>query len=293
MPYTTNPKLPRLRAQAVEMVRSGKSVSLVARYFGYSKSAVSKWCQRMPVGGARIIPTRSSRPHHHPKELSKDVVKKIIKYKKEYKRCSEVVHKHLDNDGIKVSLSSVRRKLDQAGLIRKRSPWKRLHLSCRRPQALKQGDLVMVDTIHLMIAKYKRIYVYTLIDVYSRWCYAWATDRINTQKSILFLKNASDIAPFKFKCIQSDNGSEFSSHFSERIKILHRHSRVRKPNDNSYVERFNRTLQEECLDNLPINVRIFNKELPKYLKYYNTERLHLGINFQTPISMVKCFQAIG
>lgn len=46
MAYTTNPKLPRLRAHAVDMVRGGKSVSEIARYFGYTKGAVSKWCKK-------------------------------------------------------------------------------------------------------------------------------------------------------------------------------------------------------------------------------------------------------
>ena len=192
-----------------------------------------------------------------------------------------------------VSLNSVKRKLDNAGLIKKRSPWKRLHLSIDRPLALKPGDLVLVDTIHLMIGKKKRIYVYTLIDVYSRWCFAWATDRIGTVQSVKFLKMAQGVAEFKFNCIQSDNGPEFSQHFSENIKMLHRHSRVRKPNDNSYLERFNRTLQEECLDNLRTNVKIFNQKIPVYLEYYNGERLHMGINFQTPNQLLKRFQAIG
>lgn len=292
--YTTNPRMPRLRAKAVHMVRSeGRTVSEVARYFGYSKGAVSKWCAKAPLGGVREIPTRSSRPHHHPQELAEEKVDKIIEYKKKYERCGEVIHRHLSNDGIKVSLSSVKRKLDQAGLTKKRSPWKRLHLSTKRPEALKPGDLVMVDTIHLMLTPKRRIYVYTLIDVYSRWTYAWATERINAKKSVEFLKRAQIMADFKFNCIQSDNGSEFSTHFSERIRIAHRHSRVRKPNDNAHLERFNRTLQEECLDKLPVDVKIFNKTMPIYLKYYNTERLHMGIDFQTPISLIKCFQAIG
>lgn len=292
--YTTNPRMPKLRAKAVQMVRSeGRSVSEVARYFGYTKSAVSKWCQKAPLGGVLEIPTVSSRPHHHPQELTEAKVAKIIEYKKKYARCGEVIHQHLLNDGIRVSLSSVKRKLDYAGLTKKRSPWKRWHRSVERPEALKPGDLVMVDTIHLMVSEKKRIYVYTLIDVYSRWTYALATDRINTRKSADFLQRAQILAGFKFNCIQSDNGSEFSTHFSERIKVLHRHSRVRKPNDNSYVERFNRTLQEECLDKLPVDVKIFNKAMPIYLDYYNTERLHMGIQFKTPNHLIKCFQAIG
>ena len=151
----------------------------------------------------------------------------------------------------------------------------------------------MVDTIHLMLTPHKRIYVYTLIDVYSRWTYAWAVDRISARKSVEFIKRAQQTANFKFNCIQSDHGAEFSQHFSERIKILHRHSRVRKPNDNSYIERFNRTLQNECLRNLKINVRIFNTALGRYLPYYNNERLHMGIDFKTPNYLIKCFQAIG
>lgn len=35
MAYTTNPRMPELRAKAVDKVRSGKSVSEVARYFGW------------------------------------------------------------------------------------------------------------------------------------------------------------------------------------------------------------------------------------------------------------------
>jgi len=290
--YTINPQMPKLRAKAVNMVLSGKSVSSVARYFGYSKSAVSKWRKKSPPGGTRYVPTESSRPHRHPQELSKDKVKKIIAYRKKYERCGEVIHRHLLNDGIHVSLSSVKRTLDRNYLTKKRSPWKRLHLSTHRPEALRPGDLVMVDTIHLMISEKKRIYVYTLIDVYSRWCYAWAADRINTRKSIEFLKRAEALADFKFNCIQSDNGSEFSQHFSERIKMLHRHSRVRRPNDNAHLERFNRTLQDECLNKLPTSVQLFNRTMPTYLDYYNTERLHMGIDFKTPIQLIKCFQAI-
>lgn len=293
MSYTTNPRLPRLRAKAVEMVRSGKSMSEVARYYGYSKGAISKWCKKYPLGGAHEIPTASSRPYHHPRELPDEIIDKIIACKRKYDRCSEVIHQHLKNEGVFVSLNSVRRKIDSAGLMKKRSPWKKIHLSIERPKALKTGDLVMVDTIHLMISPKRRIYIYTLIDVHSRWCYAWAVERISAGKSVEFLRRAQKESSFKFNCIQSDNGGEFSKYFTKMIKTSHRHSRVRKPNDNSYIERFNRTLKEECLSNFQRNVRIINRALPVYLEYYNTERLHMGINFKTPNSLVKCFQAIG
>ena len=102
MPYTTNPRMPKVRAKAVEMVRSGKSINEVARCFGYTKGAVSKWCKKAPKGRVTTIPTKSSRPHHHPAELPREKVKAIIDYKRQYKRCSEVIHQHLLNDGTMV-----------------------------------------------------------------------------------------------------------------------------------------------------------------------------------------------
>jgi hypothetical protein len=54
---------------------------------------------------------------------------------------------------MKVGIHSVKRQLDYAWLIKKRSPWQRLHLSVERPQALKPDDLVRVDVIHLTAKK--------------------------------------------------------------------------------------------------------------------------------------------
>lgn len=288
--YTTNPAMPRLRAKAVEMVRSGKSVTDVAKYFGYSKGTVSKWCKKMPVAGAFKIPTESSRPHSHPNAIPGPVVNRVIQLRVKLKgRCGEAIHGHLKEEGLKISLPSVQRILDRHNLLKKQSPWKRLHFSSVRPKALKPGDLVQVDTIHLWEGKYQKIYVYTLIDVYSRWCYAWAVERINTRMSTEFLKKAQSKAPFRFHCIQSDHGSEFSNHFTERIKILHRHSRVKKPNDNAHLERFNRTLQEECLRYHALDVNILKRAIPKYLNYYNNQRLHLGLNLKTPLAVTKLF----
>lgn len=285
MAYSNNPNLPRVRMQAVRFVKYRNwSMRKVARYIGVNASTVNRWCKKDPTGGWRLIPTKSSRPKRHPKQLSEYIVRKIIGLRFETRgRCSEVIHKTMLNDGIKV-----KRTLERHGLINKRSPWKRYHPHTERPEALKPGDLIQVDTIHLMTGK-KRIYVFTLIDVFSRWCYAWAYERANCKTALHFLRMAQFYAGFKFNNIQSDHGSEFSAHFTEGLKINHRHSRVRKLNDNGHLERFNRTLQEECLDKLPKDINIINKELPRYLKYYNEQRLHLGINLLTPSQVLRSY----
>lgn len=283
MPYTTNPNLPRVRMKAVMLLRQGWSSRKVARHLGFSQSAIIKWNKRAPQGNFSELATRSSRPRSHPKTINWKIKRKIIDLRIETKgRCSEVIHQMLLNDDIKVSLNTVKRTLRRNYLIKPKSPWKKYHLSGERPEALKPGDLVQVDTIHLWLSRTERIYVYTLIDVHSRWVYAQATKRISGGQTLNFVKQAMRKANFDFTCIQSDHGPEFSKYFTHMIKTRHRHIRVRKPNDNAHIERFNRTIQHELLNQLPKDARVINRQLKKYLRYYNQERLHLGINLQTP-----------
>jgi transposase InsO family protein len=142
-----------------------------------------------------------------------------------------------------------------------------------------------VDTIHILAPDGSRIYVYTLVDLCSRFAYAEVTEKIGAEASTRFLVRAQRRAPFGFVMVQTDHGPEFSIRFTHRLQaigIAHRHSRVRQSNDNAHVERFNRTVQEECLDRTTHTIRDFRAAIRKYLPYYNTERLHMGINYQTP-----------
>ena len=294
MAYTLNPHLPRVRRDAADLVRRGWGIRKVARYIGVSPGTITKWVKKAKKYGYHPIPTLSSKPKHHPRQLSDDLVWKIYHKRLLIKRSAEVVQQELINEGVLVSLSSVKRTLDRMGLIKKRSPWKKYRFPISRPNAETQGDLVQIDTIHLLNEDGKRVYVFTILDVYSRWAYARAYQKANSYTALRFVQKAQRSASFRFKTIQSDNGSEFSKWFSERVKSIHRHSRVRRPNDNAHLERFNRTVQEECLKDVPARIKDLNMALKKYIPYYNEKRLHFGLNLKTPLQVLKtkCFQGI-
>ena len=280
--------MPSIRREAAQLlVRKNWSTRKVARHFGFNQSTIVRWFQKSKAYGYHNIPTKSSRPHHHPKQLSEEVIDKIVALRIKTKRTSEVVHQHLLNEGIKVSLNSVRRTIDRHGLMKKRSKWKRYHPPIDRPYPLKSGDLVEMDTIHLMVDKKKRIYVFTLIDVYSRWVYAKAYEKMSSHQTIKFVNEAQRKSVFHFQMLQSDHGPEFSQIFTSRIHKNHRYTRIGKPNDNAHIERVNRTIQEECLDKLPTDVSRINCELKRYLQYYNYERLHLSLNLKTPSQFIR------
>jgi len=292
MSYTQNPHMPKVRQNAADMVRRGYTPTEVGRRFGVGSSTVCKWVKKAEKLGFGLIPTRSSRPKHHPKELSEEKIHAIVRERFRHNRCAEVVQRTLSNEGIKISLSSVKRTLARRGLLKKRSPWKRFHPHVDRPYPLKAGDLVQIDTIHLMTGEKTRIYVFVLLDVYSRWVYAKCYEKMSSKISVEFVREAQRKANFHFNMLQSDHGPEFGKWFVERIKRNHRYTRIGKPNDNAHIERFNRTIQEECLDEMKREVSIINLELPKYLKYYNTERLHMGISFFSPIQLLNPVQGI-
>lgn len=286
MAYTTNEKVGKVRIAAIRMVSSGKSTREVARYFGYNQSTVVRWYQRRHEAWHRKeLPTRSSRPHTSPNRTPRAIEGVIIAKRKELKRCAEVVYQSLLRDGHTMSLSTVKRVLNRYGMLKKRSLWKKTRKYPIRPDIAAQGDLVEFDTIHLVDKYNKRTYVYTAIDVYSRYGFAMCSKKASCAATLRFLKQCKIYFPFEIKCIQTDNGPEFGKWFTDHCKTIHRHNHPRSPNENGHLERFNRTIQEEmpkhglCLS--------MKKDIPLYLKHYNEKRLHMGINFKTPQEMLK------
>jgi len=270
--------------QAVKLLRVGWSTRKVALHFGFNQSTIVRWNERAPKDGRRVVPTRSSRPYHHPHELNPAVVRAIIAYRRKYERGAEV----LRQDGIQVSLSSVKRTLKRECLTYP-SKWKKWHTYPPRPVPASPGILVEVDTVHDG-APEDRLYVYTLIDVCSRFAFAAPSLRISTHRSLRFVEAARNILPFPIATLQSDHGPEFSKWFSKRLDerdIAHRHSRIRTPNDNAHLERFNRTIQDECLRRVPRSLASWQREIPEYLRWYNEQRPHLGLEMKTPAEILK------
>ncbi|MEA3314011.1 MAG: integrase core domain-containing protein, partial [Caldisericota bacterium] len=71
----------------------------------------------------------------------------------------------------------------------------------------------------------------------------------------------------------------------------------RCPRINGYVERSNRTLQEEFINNhlnlLATDINAFNSKLIDYLIWYNTKRVHKGINNLSPIDFLKISSGVS
>ena len=280
--------------QAVLLVKQGQTTREVARHFGYSHSSVVRWVQRVQedrLHGNGGVPTRSSKPKSHPHALAPNIVQAIIDERLKRNRCAEVVHADLQEQGIQVSLSSVKRTLARHELLKKKSKWARVRESLPRPEITAPGSLVQMDTVHFVDwSNGERFYLYTIIDLHTRWAYAEVHDKLSQAMSLKVALRAQVKADFRFAMMQTDNGPEFQKYFHDMLaarEITLRHSRVRHSNDNAHVERFNRTLQDECVSSYPLRRNVTQQRLDEYLDYYNNGRRHMGINMRRPAELVQ------
>ena len=151
-----------------------------------------------------------------------------------------------------------------------------------------------IDTIERMSGKGK-IYIFNAVDVCTRFEFAYAYRNGNSINARDFYEKLEYISPCKIRKIQTDNGAEYAGKFEEHLRQIqqkHIHTYPRCPKINGYVERANRSLDEEfivsnlyrydadfCLDE-------FNSKLMEHLIWYNSERVHKSLGNITPLAFV-------
>jgi transposase InsO family protein len=337
MAYSINPYLPCARKQAVLLVvKERVAVATVARKFGVNRSTVYRWLKRWQEINAHrdnnwriglrglnyykfTIPTKSARPWTSPRALPPWMVERVLALRQQLKRCAEVIWHYLKLEGVRISLSSVRRILARHHEYDRPKHAKKLYRkNSKRPEIERPGDLVQIDTVHLVDPNaHTRKYVYTVIDLCSRLAYARVYPKLSqlaAQATVLAAREyfsglcgvgiattadaamaktttttVDAVTAFRFKMVQSDNGPEFGYLFKDRLAaagITIRHSRPHRPNDNAHIERFNRTLRQECIGRYMSQAKSLDYiqiKLDNFLDYYNNERVHLSLQCKTPV----------
>jgi len=319
MAYSINPNLPKARALAMQLlIREQLPLQVVANRCGVHRSTIWRWKRKWDelnqyiqldnpnrpsraVGISKLarcswnIVTESSRPHTSPLAVSDQIVTLILTVRRELKRCAEIVWHHLNTVlGIMVSLSSVRRILrrhhcfDGARKKRVRPD------NPRRPKPTFPGELVETDTIHHVDPDSgRRLYYYTVIDLYTRMTYVVMSTKLRQGLAAQAVLEAQTALGFKFVMVQSDNGPEYSRYFEQVLRqnnMTTRHTRLGRPNDNAHIERFNRTLQTECIGyywQVSVPLPRQQAKLTAYLDFYNQKRVHLGLQMRVPVSMLQ------
>jgi len=149
----------------------------------------------------------------------------------------------------------------------------------------------------------EKLYQFTAVDEYSRWCFREIYAEHNENSAKDFLKKLVQAAPFKILEVQTDNGQEWTKILSgqkvytptrfeeelDRQNIKYRRIRVGTPKHNGRVERqhgldmqrFYRRLKITSLEDARQKVSIYNA--------WSNTRIKTCLNFRSPLRVIAEF----
>jgi len=245
---------------------------------------------------------RSHRPHSHPKAHTEAEVEMMIRVTRECGFLPPLLmYQELCERGYTRSYGGLKRFIRKhfaaptAPLVKPKKP--EVYDGGKYPGARVQIDVKYVPKACLYG---ERLYQYTLIDEYSRWCYREIHRERNDYVAGIFLRNAVKVAPFKIKEVQTDNGIEFTnalrgqkraelSRFEmslNNLGIVYRRIRVGTPKHNGRVER------QHGLDMLRFykrrkftSLHDAQQKVATYNAWSNT-RIKTCLNFRSPLQII-------
>src|SRR3989338_3580133 len=226
----------------------GTNSSLAARHFGLGRMTLHRWLKRYKKFGVIGLNEYSRKPKNVRRPASTwPVIARVVELRKQYPAWSK--HKLaaiVKREGCCVSESTVGRILKRKGLIDKKISAKRkrsaLRPKARFPKGLRinqEGQMIQMDTKHIMLAGGHRFYQFTAIDVLGKRKVMRVYPSESSRNGALFLKECLTSFPFLIQAVQTDNGAPWLKDFEKlckELKLPHYFTYPRHPKQNTYVE---------------------------------------------------------
>lgn len=284
----------------------GKENALItAKHFGINPKTFHKWKKRFKEENLYSLEEHDRSPEHvRVWMISKTEEERIKILRKENmnlgKRKLKVLYQERYNQNISTwKIERVIRfhnlyleKTKHKYLVEKRAKNKakvRIHNIKETAKSVNQfGFLWHIDSIVIWWYGVRKV-IFTAIEQHSRIAYAQVYKSNTSSFAEDFLKKLNYVTGEKIRIMHSDNGSEFAGNFQkacQTLGILQVYSRAYTPKDNAVLERFNRTIQEEWLEQSTVgldDINEANNDLLTWLIYYNSIRPHQALDYKTPL----------
>ena len=139
----------------------------------------------------------------------------------------------------------------------------------------------------------RRFRALTVVDNFSRECVAIHVGKSLKGEDVVSIVEALRVLDKRLPVrIQTDNGSEFISKSLDKWAYEHGvtmdFSRPGKPTDNPFIESFNGSLRDECLNiHWFLSLEDAQDKLDNWRREYNHERTHSSLNDMTPAEFIR------
>ena len=290
----------RGRMAMLQAVLDGASVTAVCRGLGVSRRTYYRWRARYQALGAAGLTDRSSRPYHSPRRLAVEHEQAIADLRTQRGWGADRIAIVLGLGRATVHRTIRRLGLQRAARVRepvrryeRHTPGELLHIDTKKLASLRHG--IGRRTFHQREPHPRTtpagyVVVYAAIDDATRLSYVEQLDDERGDLAAAFLVRAHAFfaaLDIRTQRVLTDNGMLFRSHAwinaCAELGIGRRYTRPYRPQTNGKVERFFRTLTDECL-----YAQNFGSDaqraaaLATFVCYYNAERPHLGLRGRTP-----------
>jgi transposase InsO family protein len=293
---------PAIRREIRDSELSGPELS---RKYGLSLDTVYKWKKREDIG---------DRPHvrHNLGSLISSVEEEIIKELREKLELSidditEVMRRCIRSD---ISRSGIYRAMKRCGVAQR--PDIAGGATPQRFEEVKECGYIHMDVKYLTKLEGKRSYLYAAIDRFSRYVYTEVLYDMEPKTAAGFVERFIAHFPHKVIKIITDNGFEWTDRCSGGVKehatgnhavdivcakheIKHKLTRIRRPQTNGMIERFNRRVNEAIALKSKISKNSGrnsfysheerNEFIRNFVNSYNNTRLRC-LNYQAPLSLI-------
>ena len=162
------------------------------------------------------------------------------------------------------------------------------------PKASRLNEVWSIDFMSDNLSNSRKFRTFNVLDDFNREALTIEVDTsLPSLRIIRSLEVVGSERGFP-KYIRSDNGPEFISRSFRKFCCTHRirHRRIEpgKPQQNSYIERFNRSYREDILDMYAFtNLRQVRDLSSEWLIEYNHDRGHDSLGGKSPVEYAGCF----
>jgi transposase InsO family protein len=293
----------RTKVEVILYALKIEDVSLACKRLGFGRSFFYKWWSRLVKGKFLIkaLRNRSRKPKTHPKKISGYTETRIGFYQRKGYG-ADMIKEFLRRDGLPpVSRSTINHVLNnRKPAIKKRRVKLKKHR--RRYELVIPGQRLQLDVKYSpMFVGGKTVYVYVAVDECTRWRFTRAYEELNEHWTVDFLNRLIKACPFPIWCIQTDNGWEFTFElhpgetrehamdtWCSKHNIKHRLIPPGVKELNGKVERSHRIDADYFYGRAPTtSLEIFNRAMTHWISFYNTQRPHGGLGYQTPWEKLK------
>lgn len=286
---------PVFRAKLMALHQQGVAFTTLSGDFGVAREVLGRWWARYQREDLAGLQPHSRRPHDSPTRVSPRVERRILQLRT--RRLSAVRIAHT----LDIGHSTVQRVLERYGQSQLPRPPR---ARPRRYEKQRPGELVHIDLKYLPALRNARNdFEFAAVDDFSREAVVSIRTDATSVTATAFLEQVVATLPYPIEAVLTDNAFVFTMRHAlhhERLTrfqqacaalgIRHYLLRPYAPQSNGKVERFFRTVDDECLHVRPLfTFAARSRAVDNFVRFYNHERPHLSLGGMTPVARRKLY----